>query len=77
MILWCTLSWGLIFGGVSYVRAQESQPQPERAQAQLQALSARIMSEVNSNLACSTEVVVLQQEIKRLAEKYEPKADKK
>lgn len=55
---------------------------PVQPSAQVRALSNRVLSELNDNLACSTannelkdKLTVAETEVKRLTEKYEPKKD--
>lgn len=54
---------------VALARAQELSPPRERA------LMARVSSEINSNLACSTDVAALQDKIRELEQKLKA-ADK-
>ncbi len=67
--------------GMGYVGSVTLVGDPYAAIAQqpnneAQAIGQKLIAEINLNIQCNTSLLTLQQEVKRLKDKYEPEAKK-
>lgn len=60
-------AWVLLSAALTYAQ----QPNNEA-----QAIGQKLIAEINLNIQCNTSLLTLQQEVKRLKDKYEPEAKK-